>query len=192
MSDDDDMSKLMRLLGCIMRTRDTGITFRIGDTMSVKVFIDATYGVHSDSGKSHTGCAIVLGERGPLYAKSCKQKIVPKSSTEAELVGLSDTASQAIHTRQFLIAQGYEMGPATIYQDNKSCMALMKRGGPGSVRSRHIDIKFFWLAERVKNGEVVIEHLGTEKLFATILTKPVHGAQFEEERKGLMNWARSI
>ena len=192
MSDSDDMSKLMRLLGYILGTRDTGITFKIGDTMSINVFIDAAYGVHSDSGKSHTGCAIVLGEGGPLYAKSCKQKIVKKSSTEAELVGLSDTASQAIHTRQFLIAQGYRMGPATIYQDNKSCMALMKRGGPGSERSRHIDIKYFWLAERVKNGEVVIEHLGTEKMFANILTKPVHGAQFAKEKRGLTNWTRSI
>ena len=191
-SDEDDMNKLMRLLGYILRTRETGITFKIGNTMSVNVFIDAAYGVHSDSGKSHTGCAIVLGEGGPLYAKSCKQKIVTKSSTEAELVGLSDTASQAIHTRLFLIAQGYEIGPATIYQDNKSCMALMKRGAPGSERSRHIDIKYFWLAERVQNGEVKIEHLGTEEMFANILTKPVHGAQFQKERRGLTNWTYSI
>ena len=71
----------------------------------------------------------ILTEGNPTQAvQLCKQKIVTKSSTEAELVGLSDTASQAIHTRLFLIAQGYEMGPATTYQDNKSCMALMKRG----------------------------------------------------------------
>ena len=49
MSDEDDMSKLMRLLGYIMGTRDKGINFRIRDTMSIKVFIDAAYGVHSDS-----------------------------------------------------------------------------------------------------------------------------------------------
>lgn len=192
MSDEDDMAKLTRLLGYVLGSRNTGITFRIGETMSLKVFIDAAYGVHSDSGKSHTGCVIVLGDGGPIYAKSCKQKIVTKSSTEAELVGLSDTASQAIHTRRFLIAQGYEMGPATIYQDNKSCMALIKRGGPGSERSRHIDIKFFWLSERVTSGEVVIEHLGTEDMFANILTKPVHGAQFEKEKRGLTNWTVAI
>ena len=104
MSDEDDMNKLMRLLGYVLGMHQTGITLKIGDVMSVNVFIDAAYGVHSDSGKSHTGCAIVLEEGGPLYAKSCKQKVVTKSFTEAELVGLSDTASQAIHTRQFLIA----------------------------------------------------------------------------------------
>ena len=104
-------------------------------------------------------------------------------------MGLSDTASQAIHLRNFVIAQGYEVGPAVIYQDNMSCMALMKRGGPGSERSRHISIRHFWLAEKVASGEVVIEQLRTDKMFANILTKPVQGAQFVKEREGLTNWA---
>ena len=132
--------------------------------------------------------AIVLGEAGPLFAKSSKQKIVTKSSTEAELVGLSDTASQAIHLRNFVIAQGYEVGPAVVYQDNMSTMALMKRGGPGSEKSRHINIRHFWLSEKVAMNEVVIEHLGTADMFANVLTKPVQGAQFIRERLGLTNW----
>ena len=156
--------------------------------MTVKAYIDAAYGVHQDSGKSHTGCVIVLGAGGPLLAKSSKQKIVTKSSTEAELVGLSDTATLAIHLRNFVLDQGYEIGPAVVYQDNMSCMALMKRGGPGSERSRHINIRHFWLSERVDKGEVVIEHLGTEEMFANVLTKPVQGAQFAKERMGLTNW----
>jgi hypothetical protein len=130
----------------------------------------------------------VLGDAGCILAKSTKQKIVTKSSTEAELVGLSDTASLAIHLRNFVLAQGYDVGPAIIYQDNLSCMALMKRGGPGSERSRHINIRHFWLCEKVKDGEVVIEHLGTKGMFANVLTKPVQGAQFALERRGLTNW----
>ena len=50
--------------------------------------------------------------------------------------------------RNFVIAQGYDVGPAIIFQDNMSCMALMKRGGPGSERSRHIKT---FLAQR-KSG----------------------------------------
>ena len=184
----DDLAKLKCLLGSIRYTRDRGIILRIGDRMDVRAYIDAAYGVHQDSGKSHTGCAIVLGRAGPLFSKSAKQKIVTKSSTEAELVGLSDTASQAIHLRNFVIAQGYEIGPAIVYQDNLSCMALMKRGGPGSERSRHINIRHFWLSEKVDQGEVIIENLGTEKMFANVLTKPVQGAQFDRERYGLTNW----
>lgn len=186
--DVDDLAKLHRLLGYLLGTRDRGIALRIGGDMTVHAYIDAAYGVHSASGKSHTGCAIVLGQGGPVYVKSGKQKIVTKSSTEAELVGLSDTASQAIQLRNFVIAQGYDTGPAIIYQDNLSCMALMKRGGPGSERSRHIDIRHFWLKERVEGKEILIQHLGTEKMFANVLTKPVQGRQFVLERKGLTNW----
>ena len=137
-ADIDDMAKLNRLLGYILGTRERGIILRIGDKMEVKAYIDAAYGVHQESGKSHTGCSIVLGGMGPVYAKSGKQSIVTKSSTEAEIVGLSDTASQAIHVRNFILSQGYEVGPAIIYQDNLSCMALMKRGNPCSAKSRHI------------------------------------------------------
>jgi hypothetical protein len=92
-----------------------------------------------------------------------------------------------LHLKNFVTAQGYDVGPAIIYQDNMSCMALMKRGGPSSERSRLIIIRHFWLAERVADGEAVIEHLGTEKMFANALAKPVQGAQFCKERQGLTN-----
>ena len=104
----------------IRLTRTRGIVLRVG----IKAYIDAAYGVHQDSGKSHTGCVVVLGDAGPTFAKLAKQKIVTKSSTEAELVGLPDTASQAIHLRNLIIAQGYDLGPAVIYQDNLSCIRI--------------------------------------------------------------------
>jgi hypothetical protein len=69
-------------------------------------------------------------------------------------------------------------------------MALIKRGGPGSDKSRHIDIKYFWLAERVTNKEVTIKR--TEKMFTNVLTKPVQGKQFDVERRGLTNWNDSV
>ncbi len=110
---------------------------RVGDNMIVRAYIDASSGVHQNSGKSHTGCAIVLGEAGVLTARrSSKQKLVTKSSTEAELVGLSDSVAHAIQLRNFAMGQGYDQGPVVIFQDNLSCMALVKRGGPRSERSR--------------------------------------------------------
>jgi hypothetical protein len=130
------MAKLKRLLGYI----------RIGKIICVRQYIDASYGVHTSSGRSHTGCIIMAGEGGAIYAKSSKQKIVTKASTEAELVALSDSAGQGIHTRNFLINQGYTKGPVTIYQDNLSCLTLIRRGGPSSERPRLINIRSFWLA----------------------------------------------
>lgn len=50
--------------------------------------IDASYTVHKDM-KSHTRALLSLGH-GTLLLLSCKQKLVTKSSTEAELVGVDD------------------------------------------------------------------------------------------------------
>jgi hypothetical protein len=44
------------------------------------------------------------------------------------------------------------------------------------------------VAERVSAGDVVIKHTSTDLMFANALTKPVQGAQFERERRGLTNW----
>jgi hypothetical protein len=78
------------------------------------------------------------------------------------LVGLSDTVSKAIHLWNLVIAQGYVIGPAVVYQDNMSCMmALIKQGEPGSERSWHINIRHFRLSEKVTLKEVVLIHLGT-------------------------------
>jgi len=117
--------------------------------------------------------------------KSTKQKVVTKSSTEAELIGLSDAANIGIHMRNFLIAQGYRLGPLRIYQDNTSCMTMMKKGKSTSEKSRHIDIRWFWLKERIDSGEIELVYLPTEEMFANVLTKAIQGAQFVYERKCL-------
>jgi hypothetical protein len=184
----DDLAKLDRLMRYVWATRDRGIVFAPGASgIVVSVLIDAAYGVHAD-GRSHTGSCIVVGDSGAVHCKSSKQQIVTKSSTEAELVALSDSANQALHLRSFIIAQGHVCGPVIIHQDNMSCMALIERGRSAAERTRHISIKYFWLKERVDMGEAKVKHLGTKGMYANMLTKPLQGAQFKTERRGVTGW----
>lgn len=80
------------------------------------------------------------------------------------------------------------MEPIVVYQDNLSCMALVARGRSGAERTRHIKIKYFWVKERVSDGDMVIEHKGTKDMYANILTKPLQGSQFKFERECLTGW----
>ena len=186
--DSDDVDKAIRLVKYIRGTKDSGIVLRPGVTgIRVHLYVDASYGVHADR-RSHTGSCVVIGDVGAVHCKSTRQQIVTKSSTEAELVGLSDSANQGLFLRNFLILQGYKMPAVTVFQDNMSCMALIARGRSGGERTRHISIRYFWVKDRVMRGEAVIVHKGTSEMYANVLTKPLQGKQFRYERACLTGW----
>jgi hypothetical protein len=184
---EQDMAKLDRMLAYLSVTSEMGIKLG-GDglgPMTVTAYVDASYGVHWDF-KSHTGCMISVS-RGPVYVSSKRQKLNSKSSTEAELIGVSDSLSQVIWTREFLLSQGYEVPAAVVKQDNQSTMILANKGHSTSVKTRHIGTRYFWVQDRIVRGEVILEYLATEDMAADILTKPLQGALFRKMRSLLMN-----
>ena len=149
--------------------------------------IDVAYGVHGDH-KSHTGCILRIGEQAVVYFRSAKQKIIAKSSTEGELVGLSNSANVALHYAEFLRAQGYMVPPVILHQDNKSTMAMIAKGRSTSDLTKHISLRFFWLKEKLDEKAATVRYLETAKMSANCLTKPVQGAQFKFERFGITGW----
>jgi hypothetical protein len=104
-------------------------------------------------------------------------------------VALSDSANQGLFLRNFLTLQGYDLLSVIVYQDNLSCMSLLALGRSGGERTRHIDIRYFWMKDRVNRGEATIVHKGTEELYANVLTKPLQGSQFVYERGCLTGWS---
>ena len=183
---EQDARKATRVLRYLFGTRHLGITIEPDNFLCIRSYIDASYGVHAD-GRSHTGVTITMG-KGPVLTKSVKLKITTKSSTEAELIGLSDSSSLVIWIRNFLQAQGYKMPPAQVYQDNTSTIAMVKAGMPTSDRTRHIAIRFFFIKDRVDSGELVISHVPTTDMQADILTKPLQGELFLKLRSELLNY----
>ena len=180
-----DEKKLHKVVRYIRGSRDLGITLQPHSVISILAYIDASHAIHWNH-RGHTGMVISMG-RGPIYVKSSSQKINTKSSTESELVGLSDSIGQVVWTREFLIEQGYNVQPATIYQDNTSTMQLVKNGKSNSERTKHIATRFYFVKDRVDRREVHIEHLSTGDMIADILTKPLTGALFIKLRSMLLN-----
>lgn len=183
---EDDWDKMCRLVRYIRGSRTLGIRLAGDGQLSITAYIDASYGVHHDM-KSHTGAMITLG-RGPVYSKSTVQRLNTTSSAEAELVALADSAGQVLWTREFLQHQGYSVGPAVIKEDNQSAIQLVNNGRSNSARTRHIAVRFYFISDRIKSGEIVIEYLETSEMIADILTKPMIGAQFLRLRTLLLNW----
>lgn len=180
----EDRSKLERVLMYLNGCPSLGLTLRASGGIQLLVYVDASFAVHDDM-KSHTGAVMTMG-LGPIYVSSKKQSLMTKSSTESELVGLSDVLPQAIWTRDFLIDQGYKMPAATLYQDNTSTISLATTGRSKSARTRHIAIRYFFVKDRVDSDEVKIVHMPTTHMIADILTKPLQGDLFRQMRAWLM------
>ena len=104
-SNEDDWKKLERLLICLNSTIDDKRYIGVLNIESLYTWIYAAYAVHPDM-KIQTGGAILFG-RGMLHCRSVNQNLNNKSSTEAEIVGLSDYLLYNIYLVMFLKHQGY-------------------------------------------------------------------------------------
>ena len=181
-----DWLKLSRLLRYINATKDIGMILESDNIAQIYAYVDASFAVHSDM-KSHTGSLISLG-KGAIHAKSNKQRLMTKSSTESELVGLSDTIPVVIWLRNLLLEQGYNVNPAIMYQDNMSTITMAKKGKSTNERTRHINIRYFFAKDKIESGELKIEYLQTEDMIADLLTKPLQGEKFRRLRALALNW----
>ena len=129
--------------------------------------------MHSN-GKSHSGIMISHG-RGAILAKSAKQKIVCRSSTESELVTLSDATSLTAYKLQFMQSLGVKMNQAHIMQDKTSTIRMAMNGKSCSDRTNHIKLRYFFIKQYLDSGEFTVTYCPTELMTADILTKPLQG-----------------
>ena len=154
-ANDDDWVKLERLLSYLQDTKSMPLTLGVEDLQVVKWWANSSFTVHPDM-NSHSGVLGSLG-RGAIYARSGAQKLNTTSSTESEIVAASETLSQAIWTSSFLRHQGYDIKNALLNQDNQAAILLQTNGVMSrKKRSRHIDIRFFFIKDRVDSGDIEI------------------------------------
>jgi hypothetical protein len=180
----DDRNKLTRVMKYLRSTKDLILRLRADNLNIVKWSIDAAFAVHKDM-QSHTGGVMSMGV-GAIYSSSQKQKMNTKSSTEAELVGINDILPQALWTKYFLEAQGYGTN-SLLYQDNQSTMRLAENGKASSgKRTRHINIRYFFITDRIAKKEVAIQYCPTKQMVADYFTKALQGALFYKFRDQIL------
>jgi hypothetical protein len=150
-------------------------------------WVDAAYAVHPDM-KSHTGGCVSMG-RGVFMPKSTKQKLNTKSSTEAELVGASDYLPNTIWAKNFLEAQGYDIIENVFHQDNQSAIRMEKNGrASAGQKSRHINIRYFFIKDRILDGDMEVIYCPTELMLADFYTKPLQGSLFKKFRSVILGY----
>ena len=169
---------LDRVFGYLSATVKKGILLGANNT-SLSMMADSAYGIHID-GKSHTGILVYL-DTSIISVKSKKQKLVTVSSTEAEMESMTEALKEKQPIHKLLEELNLLMKqPTIVYQDNKSTMRLAKRGEGFDGKSRHMRVRYHYIAEQIAKGEIDIRYLETTKMVADLLTKPGGGSNFAE------------
>uniref|UniRef100_H3GB65 Reverse transcriptase Ty1/copia-type domain-containing protein n=1 Tax=Phytophthora ramorum TaxID=164328 RepID=H3GB65_PHYRM len=123
---------------------------------------------------------------GCISWRSKKQRTVALSSTEAEYMALSEATQEAVWLKVFLCELG-EMASdeaVKIYEDNQGSIALAKNP-QFHKRTKHIDIRYHFVREKVEDGQVVLQYVSTTDMLADIMTKAITAVQFQVLRSKL-------
>ena len=89
----------------------------------------------------------------------------------------------------FLEEQGYKMRNNILLQDNQSNIKMEQNGRNSCTgNSQHVNIRYFYIKDRVDNGEVVIEHCPTGQMVADFFTKPLTAKLFHTFRDIIMGY----
>ena len=101
---------------------------------------------------------------------------------EAEFVSCFEASSHGVWLKSFIsglrIVDSISR-PLKLYCDNSAAVFMAKNNKSGS-RSKHIDIKYLAIRERVREMKVVIEHISTELMIADPLTKGMLPKYFKD------------
>lgn len=113
--------------------------------------------------------------------------MVTLSSCEAELVGTIEAAKEGLYQKRVLIDMGaIKNDPVEIFTDSQSVMQLMKKSYLQG-RSKHVDIRFYWLKEQIEKNEFVLKYEPSETHVADALTKPLGRPTLERHTKRILD-----
>ena len=176
---------LKRVMRYLQATSTQGLEYSRQDNCCVCGYSDADWAGDIESRRSTSGYAFMMSG-GCISWRSKKQRTVALSSTEAEYMALSEATQEAVWLKVFLCELG-EMASddaIKIYEDNQGSIALAKNP-EFHKRTKHIDIRYHFVREKVEEGEVVLQYVSTTDMLADIMTKAITAVQFENLRNRL-------
>ena len=98
--------------------------------------------------------------------------IIATSSTEAELISAAYCSAEIAFLRKLAQELGFaQVSPTITFEDNNGAMALGK-SGHFKGRSKHIDLRYFFLTDYISRGLVKFERVDTNNQIADIGTAP--------------------
>jgi transposase InsO family protein len=139
-------------------------------SVDLEVYVDADFANCPDDRKSRSGYVILMaGAAISWYSK--KQQTIALSTAEAEYVAATSAVQEVLWLRSLLGELGFpQTSPTTVFEDNQACIAITTNPITNS-RTKHIDIKYHWLREKVLSRDVAFQYCPSRDMAADIFTK---------------------
>lgn len=110
---------------------------------------------------------------GPIHWNSSKQATVTTSSTEAELLAISNATKELIWMQRLF--NGIKFNPGQdllLFNDNIQTIRLLTKEDPLiKTKLKHVDIYQHWVRERVQSKELQVSWISTNNMVADGMTK---------------------
>jgi len=148
-------------------------------------WVDTDFAADSDTRRSVTGYIMSESLDGaPISWRSCHLGGVTLSSSEDEYVAASAVAQarENAYLRALRLLSGFDrspLGPTCVWEDNGACI-LMSENPVNCDPSRHVDVKFHFLRERVRAGEIKLYKCWGPLNVADALTKSLPRPAFHK------------
>ncbi|CAE7842546.1 GIP [Symbiodinium microadriaticum] len=172
-----------RILGYLKKTRDEALVFGDNDnhhlTNELVVYTDSSFA--PSGGRSH-GAAVVCYRGTPAIWRSSRQQLTTLSTTESELIEALEGCLLATSVVDIVADIWGEEPKLVVKVDNNSAVQLMT-GSTGSWRTRHLRVRSAWLRERIRCGNVIVQHEPGVTQLADLGTKPMPRQRLEDLRR---------
>ena len=147
--------------------------------------VDSDYANSVDDRRSVTGYVNFLAS-GPVTWQSKTQQSVALSTMEAEYMALAVEVQEVEHQRMVFDELGLPVvQPTIIKEDNKACQLFADH--PGNFqRTKHIDVRYHFVRERIQRGSVRVDYVPTSDNVADIFTKALPREPFIKFRSMLV------
>ncbi|KAI1507250.1 polyprotein [Pyrenophora tritici-repentis] len=166
------------------------LALQLGGGTGLQIASDASFADNTLDRKSSQGYAIKLFN-GLIAWKANKQDTVTTSTTEAELLALSQVAKEALFLSRLLKELNIQLDTPsiTIQCDNKQTIRLVtEEVSKLQTKLRHVDIHNHWIRQEVSTGRISVEYIPTADMIADGLTKSLPPNKWPEflEQLGLV------
>jgi hypothetical protein len=176
------VKRIMRYLkGCT----DSVVTYFHTLKIDIVCFADSDWGADVNTRKSKTGYIIYVAG-GPVIWQTKTQKTVALSSCEAEYMAMTEAIQEVLWLKSMLGELKVTPNTPEINVDNQGAMGLAKNPIQHQ-RTKHIDIKYHFIRDHIRDGDVVENWISGLVNDADMMTKGNETQTFTRHVGEVMN-----